>query len=170
MANDGSSKIGLPAGRQGVPSKIGPSSTNNNQATAPELSEGFDSNSNDVYTYITQLPSSAVPATQLLYSADRRWSSVTVVLETAGPVAVGFKQTIDPATSGKGVLLVTNVPRTFTIAKGNKFWITSPSVNRINIQIESIPWLEQITAVLKDILKGVRARLASGSVDGNGGS
>lgn len=88
----------------------------------------------------------------LLYSVEG-WVRVRFMLETAGPVAVGTRQDIVPALSGKGMLLPTNVEREFILPKGDRIFITSPSVNRVNFIVEPIPWQEQQTILSAAILK-----------------
>lgn len=132
-------------------------------ATAPAPSTGqADAQTNsEASTYFTK----ANGQTEVLYNADRLWATVTLTLETAGPVAVGFKSQITPVLSGKGLLLQTGVPTKFVVAKGNgKLYIASTSINRISVQVEPLPWLEQIAAaigiVAEQIGGGLRALVA----------
>lgn len=84
---------------------------------------------------------------QQLYTGDRSWAQVTVMLESAGPVAVAFKQNFTPVLSGKGSLLITNIPRTFICAKGSRIWIAATSINRVQVTVEPLPWLEQLVGL-----------------------
>lgn len=108
----------------------------------PQPQEGVD-RSTDAFTYITRVPGINDP-TPILYNGDRPWAKVTLLLETAGPVVVGTKADLAPVLSGKGTLLVTNVPSEFTIAKGSRLYVLATAVNRIGVKIEPLPWLEEI--------------------------
>lgn len=142
-------------------SKI-PISTLGNRAiaTAPEpsvkLGSSNDQNRADYLTYFTKPPEVGKP-TPVLYEANRNWTDVTLVLETAGPVAVGTRSTITPVLSGQGMLLTTDQPLSFRLAKGNKLYVAATAINRIKVQIQPVPWLEQITALVTgavELLKG----------------
>lgn len=106
---------------------------------APPQPTNIDRTS-DTYTYITD----GAGRTKVLYNGDRLWSRVVLTLETAGPVVVGTREDIVPVLSGKGRLLVTNLPTEFTIAKTSRLYIASTALNRVSVTIEPLPWLEQI--------------------------
>ena len=142
-------KIGVPAG---------PQNPYQAQVQQPAAETGKGALRQSATTYFTSVPAIGSPTPEL-YSADRLWSKVTVTLETAGPVAVGFSSNLSPITSGKGILLTTNEPVTFNVAKGNKLYIQSSSVNRVKLQVESFPWLEQITGALINIMNTIKAAL-----------
>jgi hypothetical protein len=118
------------------PSEVG-------RAIPPETIPSPDQRAGNYKSEATTYFTKAGPTRQL-YTADRKWAKVTLLLQTAGPVAVGFSQTIIPVLSGKGILLATLVPAEFRVARGNKLWIASTAVNRVSVQIEEEPWLEQI--------------------------
>lgn len=138
--------IGVPE----QPSKIGwnkaPDRTIADQP-GPQADQGRAEARSFFSTYFTR-----TIGTQVLYNGDRQWARVTLTLETAGPVVVGNQQSLTPVTSGKGQLLTTSLPVTFTIAKGTRLYIASTSVNRVKVAIEPVPWLEQITGLLGKIL------------------
>jgi len=92
----------------------------------------------------------------VLYNGDRQYAQVILTLETAGPVAVSTKQQILPVLSGKGSLLETGVPLAFTLAKGNRLWVATTSLNRIKVTVQPLPWLEQLAGLLGLIAQGVR--------------
>jgi hypothetical protein len=92
----------------------------------------------------------------VIYNGDRQYAQVILTLETAGPVAVSTKQQILPVLSGKGQLLETGVPLTFTLAKGNRLWVATTSLNRIKVTVQPLPWLEQLAGLLGLIIQGVR--------------
>jgi hypothetical protein len=92
----------------------------------------------------------------VLYNGDRQYAQVILTLETAGPVAVSTKQQILPVLSGKGSLLETGVPLSFTLAKGNRLWVATTSLNRIKVTVQPLPWMEQFAGLLGLILQGVR--------------
>jgi hypothetical protein len=145
-------------------SKIGPTEglTDRNVATPPpvEAKTGAGDVRTKIFTYFTGPPAKG-EATPILYNGDRLWARVTVTLQTAGPVAVGDVSQLSPVLSGRGALLVTNVPYTFTIARGTKLYIASPGVNRVLVEIAPVPWLEQITGTLMGIFERMKA-LATG--------
>ncbi len=139
-------------------SKIGPvAAPNPNVATAqaPAADQGRAEARTVVQTYFTK----ADAETTILYNGDRQWSKITLTLETAGPVAVGTVQKITPVLSGKGIQLSTDEPTTITVAKGTRLYIASTSVNRVRMQVEPLPWLEQITGLLRQFVGGLAARL-----------
>lgn len=133
-------------------SKIGPVSMDRNVAQTPEpaTTTGAGEIRTFIDTYFTRVPAPGEP-TDVVYSADRIWAQVTLTLETAGPVAVGQLSNIAPALSGKGQLLETDVPTKFFVAKGNKLYITSSSINRVKRVVEPVPWLETITGLLSSL-------------------
>ena len=135
---------------QKMGSKIGMSTIGNPmvaKAPEPTAKVGEGQNRTQAFTYFTK-----VGPTEILYSGDRLWAKVTLTLETAGPVAVGTVQNLTPVLSGVGQLLETDDPTPFTIAKGVRLYIASTSVNRIKVTVEPLPWMEQITALLSDLV------------------
>lgn len=122
--------------------------------TPPEaaIDAAQGANKTTASTYITRTPPPGATLsnpTALLYSADRLWATVTLTLETAGPVAVGESADLTPLLSGKGVLLDTGVPMKITLARGTKLYIAADAVNRVKVIVEPLPWLEQIFAAVK---------------------
>lgn len=93
--------------------------------------------------------------TQLLYQAEG-WVRLRLMLETAGPVSVGTRDVLTPVSSGKGILLPTDVEITFPVAKGGRITIAATAVNRVRYIIEPIPWLEQIALMLGSVVKLLR--------------
>jgi len=91
----------------------------------------------------------------VIYNGDRQYAQVILTLETAGPVAISTKQQILPVLSGKGQLLETGVPLAFTLAKGNRLWVATTSLNRIKVTVQPLPWLEQIAGLLGLITSGL---------------
>lgn len=131
-------------------SKIGPVAPPNPYvATAPKPQE--EQGRAEVRTYV-QTYFTKIAETQILYNGDRQWAKITLTLETAGPVAVGTAQKISPVLSGKGILLATNEPITITVAKGTRLYVVSTSVNRVKVMVEALPWLEQITGLLRNFV------------------
>lgn len=134
-------KVGVPAA---IPDR------NIAQQPAPATSQGQADSRALAFNYFTK-----VGTTEQLYAGQRQWVVVTLTLESAGPVAVGMFANLQPITSGKGILLTTDLPLKFTIAKGTILYITSTAVSRVKVQIEPLPWLEQITGVLGGMFKGI---------------
>lgn len=164
MATPPRSKIGLPTPGRAV-SKIGVAPganlTDRGQAMpAPMIAGGGTDAPSDTYTYFTQIPTTGQQSTVQLYTADRTWAKVTLTLETAGPVAVGTVANLTPVLGGLGIILPVGVPLSWTLAKGSKLYIASTSVNRVKVQVDSIPWLAKITHVLSQILSAISARAA----------
>ena len=91
----------------------------------------------EVSTYFTQ-----VGGNQLLYQAEG-WVRLRLLLETAGPVAVGTRDDILPVLSGKGALLSRDVEMVFPLTKGQRIYITATAVNRVRRIIEPVPYAEQ---------------------------
>lgn len=114
--------------------------------------QGSSSNKTDLLTYITR-----VGVTDTLYDGSRLWAKVTLVLETAGPVAVGTKQNLFPVLGGAGILLDTDVPQELTISKGNQLFIAANAVSRVKVKIESLPWLEQIAGTVSVVADAATA-------------
>jgi hypothetical protein len=140
-------------------SKIGPVAgiTDRNNAKSPQAPSpqpGLGDNRTQVDTYFTRGPQ---PGEQpaLIYTGDRMWARITLILETAGPVAIGTSSKLIPVQGGNGALLRTGVPTVFMIAKGTKLFVASTGVNRVNRVIEPLPWLEQIVGVLGLVADGI---------------
>jgi hypothetical protein len=72
-------------------------------------------------------------------------------------VAIGQLSQITPVLSGKGELLDTGKAKTIPVGKGTRIYIASTSVNRVKLEIEPVPWLEQISATLEIIAGAARA-------------
>jgi len=110
----------------------------------------------DIYTYFTR----STGENELLYSAEA-WVRITLVLETAGPVAVSTRESVIPVLSGKGILLdPSRIPSVFTIPRGNRIFISAESINRVKVFIEPIPWLEQILYQVESGFGGLKGILA----------
>lgn len=125
---------------------------NQSQATqaTPQENQGQAQTSADYATFFTK---AVYPAGgEIIYNGDRNWVLLTFLLETAGPVVVGQRSKITPVLSGQGQLLITNVPKVMRVAKGTRVYIASTSVNRVQVSIEPLPWMEQITASLGGML------------------
>lgn len=120
-----------------------------------EVPKQLETYRTEVYTYFT-----TPGPTTLFYSAES-WVRLKLTLETAGPVAVGQRATLDPVISGKGRLLGTNEEFEVTLAKGTRFYIASGSVNRVSVTIEPIPFLEQISHEINNVSLTVRKAAAA---------
>ncbi len=151
----------------GTTSKIDPVSMDRNVAQAPSPSDqiGTGENRITISTVFTKIPITG-QAPEVLYSGDRIWTRVRVVLRTAGPVAVGHLSNLFPVLSGKGQLLQTGVPAFFDIAKGSKLYVAAQSVNRLDVTIEPYPWLETITGLLGSLVRAVAGTAAARLVTG----
>lgn len=149
---------GPPAQRPGtslVPSQA-TTRPNPGQASAPPVgSIGQGESSTEATTVITQVGPNVDGRSPTLYNGDRRWVKVTMTLQTAGQVVWGVRSELGPLTSGNGTELVTNVPTTVTIAKGTRIYYLASAVNRVVVQIEPLPWLEDILAGIRHLIKSV---------------
>lgn len=114
--------------------------------------QGSSSNKTDISTYITR-----VGKTDSLYDGSRLWAKVTLTLETGGPVVYGTKQNLQPVLGGAGAQLITDEPTEIVISKGNQLYIAAQTVSRVNVKIESLPWLEQIAGTVAIVSEGVMA-------------
>lgn len=118
-----------------LPHSVAKSDTPAGQVVGPQTDQNA---STLVYTVFTK----AEP-TKLIYSATT-WVRIWLQLEDAGPVAVGTRQQIGPALSGKGILLPTDQWVEMVLAKGDRLFMVAEGVNRVKFICEQIPWLEQL--------------------------
>lgn len=141
--------------QMGQPTKLGENvSTNRNigSVQAPSATLAGAELTTEIYTYLARPPvDGQLP---VLYNGDRQYAQVILELETAGPVAVSTKQQILPVLSAKGALLQTGVPRAWFLAKGQRLWVAATAINRINVTIQPIPWLEQLAGMLAMVARG----------------
>lgn len=119
----------------------------------------------DISTYFTQ-----IGGTRLVHSAQT-WMKITLELETAGPVAVGTRDDLQPVLSGKGILLTLNEQQVWVMEKGDRLFATSQTINRVKMIIEPIPWQGKIDgsinsgfSTLMSLMKKLAARKKSPSV------
>ncbi len=109
------------------------------------------------YTFLTV----AGGEESVVYTADIPWAKVKLMLQTAGPVGVSTSQNFTPVFSGKGITLTTNQEVEIVIAKGNRLYIASPTLSRVRVIIEPVPWLEQLLGALLQGFDGVAARVGA---------
>ena len=100
----------------------------------------------EISTYFTK-----VGGNHLLYQAES-WVRVRLMVETAGPVAIGSRDDVEPVLSGKGIRLPTDIEIPFSLAKGNRVFITATAVSRVRFIVEPIPWAEQIAIMIGSLL------------------
>ncbi len=125
-------------------------------APAPAQADQRAGNYNTTaYTFFT-------PAGQVVpfYTATLAWAKITLTLETAGPVEISEKANFT-FLSGQAQALITNVPLSFTIAKGNTMYLGSSTVNRVKVTVEQFPWLEQIVGAIQQGLGGLTSAIGS---------
>lgn len=91
----------------------------------------------------------AGPTSVLLVTES--WSTVRLTLRSAGPVAVGTASELMPIASGKGVLLQTDEPYVTNLPGGTRLYVAAGAINRLNVTIEPIPWMEQVAFQLEQI-------------------
>ncbi|HZJ67684.1 MAG TPA: hypothetical protein VFD36_29475 [Kofleriaceae bacterium] len=108
-----------------------------------------------INTYFTR----ANGQTETLYSAEN-WVRIKLVLETAGPVAIGTDSNLEPVLSGRGRLLDTDEEFEAFLPKGTRLYIISETVNRVGVTIEPVPWMEQLSSEIVDVQSGLQAAIA----------
>jgi hypothetical protein len=109
-----------------------------------------------VYTFTTQ-----AGVTQLLRrTLPDEWLEITLRLETAGPVSVGHLEDLAPVSSGRGRLLPSTDDVIIKLSPSSSLYILSQSVDRVAVEINAIPGLE-------DLLKAIGAAQAGVSSQRN---
>ena len=93
--------------------------------------------------------------TNLFYNPGKPMR-VKLLLESAGPVSIGTGKELLPVLSGRGILLPTGEYVEFTLNKGDRLYVASTAINRMQVFTEPLPWLESILITLKNIMKGWR--------------
>ena len=93
----------------------------------------------DMRTFFTD----ATGETKLFYTSQN-WVQVTLILETAGPVAISTQPDISPVLSGKGRLLITNALTIFTLPRGSSLYIAANAINRVSMAIEPYPFANAV--------------------------
>ena len=84
---------------------------------------------------------------------------VRLMLETAGPVAIGTRDDVAPPLSGKGILLPGgNVEVTIVLNKGDRLYSASTALNRVRFIAEPIPWMEQVSSMIGSVLNLLRRK------------
>ena len=96
--------------------------------------------------------------TRLLYTAEG-WVHARLLLQNAGPVAIGMDQNITPVLSGRGRLLPTGEEIRFNMTRGDRLFIAAEAINRVSFVIEPLPPLERIAVTLDAIFGTIRAFL-----------
>ena len=98
-----------------------------------------------IYTFLT-VPTEG---TQLLIrSLPDEWLEIVLRLDTVGPVAIGTSQDILPSTSGKGMLLPANQETRVHLSPDATLFIAAETVNRVGVQINAIPAIEQLLSLI----------------------
>lgn len=101
-------------------------------------------------TQMFEMFTTTLGQSQQFYAADQ-WVRLQVMLETAGPVAIGTAAEITPVLSGKGRLLTTDVPYEVYLPKGSRAYYAAENVNRVAVTIEPIPWMEQLALEIRRV-------------------
>jgi hypothetical protein len=99
-----------------------------------------------VYTYVTT-PSQGTQV--LVASPDNEWLDVELRLETAGPVVVGTDQALTPLIGGPGRILPANQDIVVRLSPGTRLYILSDTADRVSVQINAVPGLEQLLSVIQ---------------------
>jgi hypothetical protein len=95
--------------------------------------------------------------THLLYTAQS-WVKARLMLENAGPVAIGHDQEITPVLSGRGLLLPTLEWVEFNMTKGSRIFIAAEAINRVKLQIAPVPLAEQLGSWFSAVLNLLMGR------------
>lgn len=114
----------------------------------------------ETYTFFTKNTTvSSASGTKELYPGNPvRWTLARVTLISAGgQVVVGFKQDINPPTSGKGRLLSSGIQIELYIPPGQRLYYAADSVQRMAVSFEPLPWLQQILQGIARILGPTKA-------------
>jgi len=110
----------------------------------------------DMYTYFTR----PTGQTTLVFSAET-WVKVRLLLETAGPVAVGWRENLGPVLSGQGRLLPTGQEVWFAMPPGQRLYFASNTVDRVSVVIERIPFGQQILHQISEVPGAIATALAA---------
>lgn len=116
-------------------------------AIASNTPQAIIDNRADFYTFFT-----VAGGTKLLLSVPQ-WTKITLRLETAGPVAVGTREQLDPVASGKGRLLPTDEDVVMMLGPNTRFFYAATGLQRVAIHVEAVPWLQAIFEALRAIHK-----------------
>ena len=92
----------------------------------------------------------AVGSTELQFSPIE-WTLISLQLDTAGPVTVGFLAELQPLASGRGVYL-SDKPRYMLVGPQDHVYTYSDSLNRITMLAHPLPNFMQIIMKLDGIL------------------
>jgi hypothetical protein len=109
----------------------------------------------DMYTYFTQ----ATGQTTLVFSAET-WVKIRLLLETAGPVSIGWRENLGPVLSGQGRLLPTGLEVWFAMPPGQRLYFASNTVDRVSVVVERIPFGQQILHQIGEVPGAIAAALA----------
>lgn len=93
-----------------------------------------------VYTHATLAGQTSL----LKETLPDEWLEVHLILETAGPVAVGDVEDLFPIGSGRGLLLPFNQSVTFKLSPSSRIFIASATPDTISVRMNAIPGLDQI--------------------------
>lgn len=106
----------------------------------------IDAGQTEIYTYFTD----ASGRTRQVFAADG-WQRVRMLLETAGQVAIGTRQSITPVLSGRGRLLPVGQEIEFDLKKGDRLYIAAEAVNRVSITIQRIAYGDRVITRLDQL-------------------
>ncbi len=87
-----------------------------------------------MYTYFTQ---GGQGTAQLATFQD--YTRVRLTLEDAGPVAVGTQANLVPVEGGAGILLPTDIEKTFIMGPGEILYVAANGKNRVAVVLEPLP-------------------------------
>lgn len=83
----------------------------------------------------------------LIYSA-LEWSCVRLLLQSAGPAAVGIDPNLFPIGQGKGRLLSSSVETVIVLAPSDRLYVASDAQDNIGVTVEAVPELVLLQSIL----------------------
>lgn len=108
-----------------------------------------------------------VAQTLLAFSPrNDEWIRVTATLRSAGPVVGGYSANMLPVSSGAGRSLTTNQPVEFVLAPGQRFYLASNGIDLVDLQIDALPWAENIVQLIGKVAGVAPGQPAGGTGQG----
>lgn len=143
-------------GYQGILSRKEPDVFQRSTPVTKETADLDTTFKTDMYTYFTQ----ATGNTTLVFSAET-WVKIRLLLETAGPVSIGWRENLGPVLSGQGRLLPTGQEVWFAMPPGQRLYFASNTVDRVSVVVERIPFGQQMLHQLIEVPGAIASSLAA---------
>ena len=120
----------------------------------------IDAGLTEIYTYFT----TADGNTHEVLAADG-WTRVRLLLETAGPVAIGTRQTLAPLLTGRGRILPVGLEIELELKKGDRLYIIAGTVNRVSVTIQRIPYGDRVISRIDQVRNAIASVIGAPSPD-----